>query len=371
MKKIQSIALTMAISLSSISLSAQLPSIDFLYGYTNDAKLLLTEYMRPYADIMGANLNAGWYNTAKPHKLGGFDITFTGSVAFAPVSALTYNLDDLTTLQADVVGSTGTETLAPTIAGNMESLPELVYSETVINPLTDLPETFETIRVTHPNGTGIDFLPMPMAQLTIGLIKGTDVSFRFVPDIALGEYGKFGMFGIGGRHSISQWIPVLKQLKFINIALQGGYTKIGTLAGLNMTPTDVQVDPFAGDPNAPDWNDQFLHLNLSGWTMNLIASQSIPVITVYEGIGFASSAVDLALLGHYPLNSIVTDQGEDFGKTTYTVVKDPIETLDIEGNRNLRLNAGLRLKLGLLTLHYDFTRTLYSTHTAGIGITFR
>ncbi|MCF8347148.1 MAG: hypothetical protein K9G38_08045 [Bacteroidales bacterium] len=370
MKKIRSIAITLAIILSSISLSAQLPAIDFLYGATNDAELLLTEYMRPYADIMGANLNAGWYNTAKPHKLGGFDLTVTASVAFAPASALTYNLGDLN-LQAEVVGSTGTEILAPTIAGNMESLPELVYSETVINPLTDLPETFETIRVSHPNGTGIEFLPMPMAQLTIGLIKGTDVSVRFVPDLAIGEYGEFGMFGIGGRHSISQWIPVLKQLKFINIALQGGYTKIGTVAGLNMTPKDVQVDPFAGDPNAPDWNDQFLNLNLSGWTMNLIASQSIPVITVYEGIGFASSAVDLALLGHYPLNSVVFEQGENFGKTTYTVVEDPIETLEFESNRNLRLNAGLRLKLGILTLHYDFTRTLYSTHTAGIGISFR
>ena len=364
--------ITLAILMAPLTLQAQLPTLDFIIGgASNDAKLLLTEYMRPYANIMGANLNAGWYNTAKPHKLGGFDLTITGSVAFAPVTALSYNLDDLTELQAEVVGATGSDNLAPTVAGNMESLPELVYTETVINPFTEIPETFEIARVQHPNGIDINFLPLPMAQLSVGLIKGTDVSLRYVPDIAIGDYGEIGVFGIGGRHSVSQWIPVLKRLKFINIAVQGGYTKVGAMANLDIQPGDVEVDPFAGDPNAPDWNDQFLNMNLSGWTVNLIASQSIPVITVYEGIGFASSAVDLALLGSYPVNTVVAEEGADFGKTTYTVISDPIEEFEVGSGRNLRLNAGLRIKLGILTLHYDFTRTLYNTHTAGLGISFR
>jgi len=345
------------------NVSAQLPALDFVYGYTNDARLLLQEYMRPYANIMGANLNAGWYNTAKPHKPGGFDVTATFSIAYAPPAALSYDLNTLSGLRAEVGGATS---IAPTAAGEMEVRPELVYSAVVDNPVSGVPETYELARITHPNGSGLKWLPMPMAQASIGLFKGTDITLRFVPEVRLSDYGRIGLYGIGGRHSISQWIPVLKSLDFINIAVQGGYTKLSTSAHLDMQP--IAEVPM---PNPPNFNDQFLNMDVSGWTVNLIASQSIPVITVYEGIGYANSLVELALIGKYPINTIVTEQGDDFGKTTYTVAEDPIEEMEFENFRNLRLNAGVRIKLGLLTIHYDFTRTLYSTHTAGVGISFR
>jgi len=361
-KIINSIVLTTLLLLA-VPAKSQLPTLDFVYGYTNDARLLLEEYIRPYANILGANLNAGWYNTAEPHKLGGFDITTTFSIAFAPPSALSYDLASLSGLRADIDGAT---TIAPTVAGDMQARPELVYSAVVDNPSTGTPETYELARITHPNGAGWEWLPLPMAQVSLGLIKGTEVSVRYVPKVRIGDYGRIGLYGVGGKHSVAQWIPLLKQLKFIDIAVQGGYTKVSTSAHLNMEPI-AEVLP----PDPPNWDDQFLDMDISGWTVNLIASQSIPVITVYEGIGYSSSLVELALVGQYPINSVVTEPGADFGKTTYVVVTDPISDMRFENYKNLRLNAGVRIKLGVLTLHYDFTRTLYSTHTAGVGISFR
>lgn len=365
MKNIKKITALFVLSLALSNVSAQIPSLDFIYGVTNDSRLLLQEYIRPYANIMGANLNAGWYNTAEPHKLGGFDLTVTFSLAYAPPTALSYDLLDLKEngLTATIDGA---NTIVPTAAGSMESRPDLVYETLLLNPSTGLQESFELARIKYPDGTGIDFLPLPMAQFSLGLIKGTDVTLRFVPETQIGSFGSIGLFGIGGRHSISQWIPVLKQLKFINIAVQGGYTKVATSAHFTMEP--IAEVPAA---NPPNWDDQYLNMNIAGWTVNLIASQSIPIITVYEGIGYSNSLADLALTGHYPINTIITEEGPDFGKTTYTPVENPIESLEFENNRNLRLNAGLRIKLGLLTIHYDFTKTLYATHTAGIGISFR
>jgi hypothetical protein len=363
MKNIRNIILILLVTVFTKNVNAQLPALDFVYGYTNDARLLLQEYMRPYANIMGANLNAGWYNTAKPHKPGGFDVTATFSIAYAPPAVLSYDLAALPGLRAEVDGATD---FAPTAAGDMEVRPELVYSAVVDNPVSGVPETYELARVTHPNGAGLNWLPMPMAQASIGLFKGTELTLRYVPELRIGDYGRIGLYGIGGKHSISQWIPVLNKLDFINIAVQGGYTKLSTSAHLDMQP--IAEIPVA---NPPNFDDQFLHMNVSGWTVNLIASQSIPIITVYEGIGYANSLVDLALTGTYPINSIVTEEGGDFGKTTYVVVENPIDALEFENLRNLRLNAGVRIKLGVLTIHYDFTRTLYSTHTAGIGISFR
>ena len=301
MKKIKTFAVALALLIPSLTLQAQLSSLDFIYGQTSDARILLENYLRPYANIMGANLNAGWYNTAKPHKLGGFDITATVSIAYAPTSALTYDLETLG-LNASVEGAT---TIAPTAAGSMDVRPELVYSTQVNNPITDVPESYELARVTHPNGVGLDFLPLPMAQVSIGLFKGTDVTLRYVPELRIMDYGRIGVFGIGGRHSISQWIPVVNKLKFLNIAVQGGYTKVSTAAQLNMKPI-AEVPK----PNPPNWDDQFLNMDISGWTVNLIASQSIPLITVYEGIGYSNSLVDFALLGHYPINAIVSEGDE-------------------------------------------------------------
>lgn len=358
MKKIKITLLVTILSIFAVSAKAQLKPFDFLYGYTSDASLMMQEYIRPYANIMGANLNAGWYNTAKPHKLGGFDVTATFSIAFAPDEALFYDLADLTGLQAEFDPN---NSIAPTIAGDQESLPELVSYQTING------NEYEVARIKHPNGLGVKGLPLPMAQVSLGLIKGTDVTVRFVPNIEIGEYGDLAVFGIGGRHSISQWIPVLKRLEFINISLQGGYTKVSTNAFMNIQPADVEIQPAT----TGDFNDQNMQVNISGWTLNIIASQSIPVITVYEGIGFANSAMDFAVLGNYPVNSIVTEPGPDLGKTTYDVIEDPIPMLEFENNRNLRLNAGIRFKLGVLTLHYDFTKTLYATHSAGIGISFR
>lgn len=71
-----------------LPVSGQLLTLDFIYGGVDDAEKILQEYLKPFANIIGSDLNAGWYNTARPHQLGGLDITATVSWATAPASAL-------------------------------------------------------------------------------------------------------------------------------------------------------------------------------------------------------------------------------------------------------------------------------------------
>ena len=40
-----------------------------------DGQSLIEAYVSPLGNSLGAALNNGWYNTAKPHHLGGFDVT--------------------------------------------------------------------------------------------------------------------------------------------------------------------------------------------------------------------------------------------------------------------------------------------------------
>jgi hypothetical protein len=345
-------------------LMAQVPSPDFIYGGIDDAEVILQEYLEPYAHILGSDLNAGWYNTAKPHQLGGLDVTASVSWAKAPYSALSYDLADLD-LNGSIESNPGT--IAPTVAGEQDFHPRLRYTQMVDLGGGNMHEV-EYANFEVPGGTGVDFFPLPMAQLTVGLPFGTDVSARFIPTVGYKDYGEIGLWGVGGKHSISQWLPALKEMKFLDISIQGGYTKVTSSVYVVMEPQPlVEVDPYPDN----NWDDQFITMKVEGWTLNLIASQSLSVVTFYQGIGYASSMVNLLMVGHYPINTIILDESSpDFGKVSYEIVENPVE-LTYRNYNNLRLNLGARIKLGVLTLHYDFTYTLYATQSVGIGISFR
>ncbi len=94
---------------------SQIIYMDFLHGGIEDSKVILQEYLRPYANILGSDLNAGWYNTARPHELGGLDVTATVSWAKAPSSALSY---DMSQLELHGTGDFSNTQFAPTIAGS-------------------------------------------------------------------------------------------------------------------------------------------------------------------------------------------------------------------------------------------------------------
>lgn len=367
MKRIaKSARITLLIVAACIAVPAysQILSMDIIHGGVEDAQAILQEYLKPFANILGSDLNAGWYNTAKPHELGGMDVTATVSWAKAPPSALSYNMAEMMLNGTVDIGQTS---MAPTIAGEQEVRPSLSYSETVDMGGGNMQEVVYS-NFTVPDGTGVDFFPLPMLQLTVGLPFGTDVSARFVPKVGYKNYGEIGLWGVGGKHSISQWLPFINKLGFLDISVQGGYTKVSSSVHVVVEPQAlVEVD------NYPDynWDDQFVTQLVEGWTANLIASQTFSVLTFYQGIGYASSMVEILLEGHYPIHSVILDEGSpDFGKTTYEVVGNPLE-MKYENFDNLRLNAGARFKLGVLTLHYDFTHTLYSTHSVGIGVSFR
>ncbi len=346
------------------SLSSQDLSLDVIHGGVDDTEAILQEFLRPYANIVGSDLNAGWYNTAKPHELGGLDVTAIVSWAKAPASALAYDISKLT-LSGKLDASL--PTIAPTIAGEQEVRPSLSYSQSVDMGGGNY-QDIEYAQFTVPDGTGVDFFPLPMLQLTVGLPLGTDVSARFVPRVGYKDYGKIGLWGVGGKHSLTQWIPGLKKIKFLDIAVQGGYTKVNASIHVVVEPQPgVDIDTYP----TYNWNDQFVNQNVEGWTLNLIASQTLPVITFYQGIGYASSMVGLLLEGHYPIHYVITDlESPDLGKTSYEILENPIST-KYENYNNLRVNVGARIKLAVLTLHYDFTYTLYATHSVGLGISFK
>lgn len=352
------LAITFAFS---SNLKAQIDEIDFIKGGIADAEKLFEGYLTPFGNAFGADLNAGWYNTAKPHKLGGFDVTITVNAAWAPSEDKLFDLAELM-LDGVVIG----DSESPTIMGKQtDERPRISYTES-------LGESGVTVaEYTMPNGTGLNLVPLPMAQVGIGLPFGTEITGRFLPSLNFGDYGNIGLWGVGLKHSIFQHIPVLKKLPVLEGSLQGGYTKMNSFANVEFTPDDVAVDLIQNDNL---WLDQRLIFEVEAWTVNLVFSQTLPVITFYQGIGYSNSSTQIALEGNYPISRLETDtESPNFGEIVVDeedIYKDPFN-IEILNSKDLRLNAGFRLKLGVITFHFDYTKANYSTITGGIGVSFR
>lgn len=371
MKNLKTLAFCIAFVGITSSSSAQLSNVDFISGGINDAKILFEQYLTPYANSFGASLNAGWYNTAKPHKLGGFDITATINTAWAPDLARTFDLATLD-LEATIIGNN----IAPTAAAKLRAdRPELAYyADFQGNP----GDPIKVASYQVPGGSGINALPLPMAQIGLGLPWGTDVTVRYLPELDLGNVGSIGLWGVGLKHSILQHIPLFKRLPILEASVQGGYTDLSTFANINILPTGYQVLEL---PSTPEifFDGQKITLGVKAWTVNLVLSQTLPIITFYQAIGYSNSNTSLELTGHYPVNRLETT-GTNIGKIIVdydennlegdAIVTDPFN-IEIQNSKDLRLNAGFRIKLGVITFHFDYTKANYSVFTGGIGISFR
>jgi len=329
---------------------------DLLSTGSGNAALIVQEYLKPYAKSFGADLNGGWYNTAKVHKLGGFDLTLSISAALVPSADKSFNLNTIGLKgQYSVLGDPNT----PTVAGKNESGPTLI--------LKDPTNTYTLTQFTMPKGTGIGMFPSPMVQLGIGLVKETELTGRFVPKLSFGS-SSLSLWGIGVKHSLKQWIPGIKMLPFFNLSFFAGYTKFTSNVGLSLTPQFYYnaLDPDPTNQMTQPFDNQNMELAVKSFTANILASFDLPIITFYGGIGFCSTSSSLTLNGNYPIPEL---------SGTTIVLKDspnPFMNIKFSGiGTKPRLNAGIKFKMAVITIHFDYTLANYSVITAGLGISFR
>jgi hypothetical protein len=317
----------------------------------DDAQKLLEAYFKPYGNAFGANLNGAWYNTAKTHKLGGFDLTFSITTSFVPKADKEFDASQLGLSSGAVVD--GTNKMSPTIAGEKTTGARINY-----------PAFGSNFGFNLPKGTGWGVIPSPMIQLGIGLVKETDLTFRYVPSINIGEYGKIGLWGIGIKHSLKQWIPGIKELPFFHLSVFMGYTQLKSSADISFKPSFYN-DYMNPDPSNTGYDNQKAELIIKGFTSSLLASFDLPVITVYGGVGFSTTSTNIKLTGDYPVPN-------GYPITSLTKITNPIDMkINSSSGAKPRLTCGVKFKMAVITYHIDYTYTKYSVLSTGLGISFR
>jgi len=321
--------------------SAQDDIGDLLKGSIKDANILLEGYGVPAMKAIGSGLNQGWYNTAKPHKKFGVDLTVTTSLMYVPSSDQFYLVDNTKLTDISLVAydnkqidpNTGSANV-PTIFGPDKSPSYQVSgSSTIIDGPGGI-DLKDALKVTSA-------MPVPMYHLGIGLPKGFDLKVRFAPTLTFKDF-KFNLLGVGIMHDVGQYIPVVKALP-VDISLFAGYTKVKAEQGLTGTS--------AGQ-------NQKGVLEFNSTTIQALISKKIAVLTLYGGVGYNFANSKLQMKGTYDL--------DDDGTVDAT---DPVN-LDFSTS-GPRATGGLRLKLAVFTLHGDYTLSKYNALTVGFGINVR
>ena len=346
------LSLVVVFSITSSLLFSQFDNLDFLKAGEYDGSRIAEAYFAPWANAFGAGLNGNWYNTAKPHKLGGFDITVGLSAGVAPSSDDTY---DVSKIGLKTFVGTG---MAPTVSGPDKDGPLL--SSPPISGVA--PITFAL-----PRGTNWKYIPVPSLQAGIGLPLGSELKVRYAPKITISDFG-LTSWGVGLVHSIMQYLPGDKLLPF-DVSLFGGYTKLTGNSPIGLDPGANQFYSSKYPPTAFD--NQNFKIVTQAWNASLLASVNLPVITFYGGIGYTKSSTVINLTGNFPLPTYnpalsLTDYVyEDAG------VLNDFDPIDIENFSGMRANIGFRLKFAVITIHADYTRAYYNVFSTGFGISFR
>jgi hypothetical protein len=341
--------------LTSFSAKAQSDIADIFKAGVNDLQTVANGYIKPFGNGFSSGLGNNWYNTAATHKLLGFDITVGASGIFTPSDDKTFSLSGLQKLT--VVNG---EKTAPTFGGKGDGV--LLALRQNVNGTTQTVTQFRT-----PGGVS-RVTPVPSFQVTLGLPMGNDLSVRFIPTINAGNFSG-NMWGIGLKHNIKQWIPVLKLLPF-DAAVMIGYTKFNVNYSFDnpITPSDLVSDPSkVSTPSGVSYTDQGMKLKASALMVHAIVSKKIAFITPYLGFGITRSNFDFNFTGNFPVLDNFNTTTQKFDVKT---LKDPIPLHYAMTQPGATI--GLRMKLlWIFAFHAQYTLQKYSTASVGFGLNIR
>lgn len=269
---------------------------DYLSRYLGDNG---EKYLQPLGDAFGANLNSGLYHTAHIPAAGlrlGLDLLYTGALI----------AEDQKSFQATTEPGFFPKVTkeVPTVFGDTQPVSVAGQAGTVYN---------------FPGGYEMNTLPLVIPQVTVGALLGTELTLRYLAFQLNEDVGDLDLMGIGVRHSISQYVPLL--------------------------PIDVAVSYFHQTLKIGDIIEA--NTNVYG----VAASKSFSLLTLYGGVSYESAALDV---------SYTHGEGADAETIAF----------DLDGQNKMRITAGANVKLAFMQLHADYSLANQNSFCLGVYLGF-
>jgi hypothetical protein len=370
---------------------AQDDALAILAGGTDDANKLLDSYLSPMGQGFSMALGQNWFNTANSLKTLRFNVQAGVTMIQIP-DQLKYF--DPATLQLTTLKAVeGNPNAVPTIAGDRSALsPKWVVMGSIQDSLS--PGGVRSIE--YPalgnifQGLGLSMTFAPYVQANIGLVKNTELSIRYAPTLDLSTLGngiipenilsgKINFWGVGLKHELLQWIPVVKVLPF-SLSLYANHSRMSYELDTRIEPSAFAVYNVAPGiqvtnriiSGSADFSKQQLFMEGRATGLGMVLSKKILAFTPYASIGLQNSTFSLAAKGNYAVRSGLTPSPNNPVNLTeeWTSLNNPLD-IQIDSEQQLRIGLGLRFKLVLISLHAEaFTLGDFKGYSAGLSLGF-
>jgi hypothetical protein len=355
MKRILTLLIAIIVLTTTFKAAAQDGFSALIKAVPADATKLVGAYGEPLFKGFGLGLNSGWNNTAKTKKLLHFDLRITANVAQVPTSDKTFDVTKIG-LSNNVRPADPSQTIAPTFAGDNNTTGPLLN---IYDANGNKVSQFNT-----PKGV-ISIIPAPQVQLTVGLVKNTDLTVRYIPSIKLGSNtGSVSMYGFGLKHDIIQDFAGKKGKKIIpfDLAIAFGYSHLNLNIPLTVNP-DNGAQPKDGQQST-DFSNQRISGTFNSFMAQAIISKKLLFFTPFLAVGYNTTQTSVGALGNFP----VTTGGTILGPT-YTTYTDPINIKETSVN-GLRADVGFQLNLAIFRIYASYSAAQYQSVNGGIGFGF-
>lgn len=199
-------------------------------------------YMKPIVNGLSANMNRGWYQSAKIPVMGlRFRVGLVAMIAPIP--------DDDKTFSATTEGSfnPSQQAQASTVVGSEEAVLVTGSGGSVY---------------AFPGGLNMNATAFAVPQVTVGIMGSEAIVRYFKADMGDSDIGSLQVLGLGVRHSISQY--------------------------LFMFPVDISAGFFWQDIAV---DEDLIKMNTIHY--GLQASKGFGILTLYGGVGFDSGSASL------------------------------------------------------------------------------
>ncbi len=320
---------------------------NFFKAETGDATKLTQAYLSPLFRGIGVGLNSGWYHSARAKNLGKFDVKFMATGAFVPSEDQSFDVRNIGLSNQTRLAPNQSTSFSPTAFGKDIKGPEMELFASDGKPLGSF---------TLPNGLGFNIVPSPQLQVTVGVIKNTDVSVRYTPKIGNNDFGRFSVFGFGAKHEITSLLFPGKTEKLIpiDIAIAFAYSQINFERKITK---DEQLD----ESNSGRDLNQRIDGKFSGISADIIVSKKLSVFTPFVSLSYNTSKTNVGIKGDFIFKSDPT-----LPMPNYTTATDPV-SIQQNDLAAFRGNIGFQLQLAFFRLYSTYSIGKYQAFTAGIG----
>lgn len=345
---------------------AQTDAASFIRAGEGDAKKLIGAYLQPITKGLASSINDAWYSTAKPLGLLGFDLRFGFGTSIVNDDSKTYTLNGIGInsdpnskfLLSPIDGDRNTN--QPTIVGNGNGSRLAVSA---LNPNDNSRIYLDTINSFSGTNSLVSLGAIPFIQVSLGLVKGTEIMFRMMP-IQSGDFSSNG-FGFGIKHSISQWIWGVDKLP---IDISGIYTYNNSNLAYAFGTSFLDADRNIPNALATDEykNSQKLTISTSGHQFGAIISKKLSFFTPYAAYTFNSATSQIAMKGIYPILSV--RQNGVLPEKFNDNITDPISFANTVNSTRAAL--GFRMKFLLFSFGAEYNHAFSADQFNTLNVTF-